>query len=391
MTPAGGPGASTVEPPGPEGAEVPAPVGAGDRGRDPWERYGWIIRAVWLVFLVFPVIALVSSDLSWWQAGLGLVLVACFTAVFVLGNEHLERRRRRCRPTSRLGAAYVLVLAVCGLGTVPLIGPGALSFLPFLVSFGMFALPVTWALCLLVGSVVLVAAVGLFVDPGEGTWIVAIIVFAVGVMSAGIRVVTDRSGQYEAMSRELALVAERERVARDVHDVLGHSLTVVTVKAELAERFVDLDPERAKAELAEIQTLSRQALAEIRATVGGLRAARLGDELASATTALTGAGIAAHLPDAANAVNAVDPRHRTVLAWVLREAVTNVVRHSDADECWVTLEGNRLVVRDDGRGLQGRPEGNGMRGIRERVEAAGGRLSLTTGDGGHGTVVEVVL
>ena len=80
-----------------------------------------------------------------------------------------------------------------------------------------------------------------------------------------------------------------------------------------------------------------------------------------------------------------------MLAWVLREAVTNVVRHSDADECWVTLEGNRLVVRDDGRGLQGRPEGNGVRGIRERVEAAGGRLSLTTGDGGHGTVVEVVL
>ena len=93
------------------------------------------------------------------------------------------------------------------------------------------------------------------------------------------------------MSRELALVAERERVARDVHDVLGHSLTVVTVKAELAERLVDLDPERAKAELAEIQTLSRQALAEIRATVGGLRAARLGDELASARTALAGAGI----------------------------------------------------------------------------------------------------
>jgi two-component system sensor histidine kinase DesK len=87
----------------------------------------------------------------------------------------------------------------------------------------------------------------------------------------------------------------------------------------------------------------------------------------------------------------VDPRHRTVLAWVLREAVTNVVRHSDADECWVELATNRLTVRDDGRGLGERPEGNGIRGLRERVEAAGGRLSIETGPQGHGTVLEVTL
>ena len=370
---------------------MPPPRADGGQGRDPWERYGWVIRAVWLVFLVFPVITLVSSDLSWWQVGIGLVLVGAFTTVFVLGAQHLERRERRCQPTAKLGAGYVLALIACGVGTVPLIGVGALSFLPFLVSFGMFALPMTWGLCLWAASVAVAAVVGLVVDSSEGTWVVAIIAFAVGAMTAGIRLVTDRSGQYVAMSRELALVAERERVARDVHDVLGHSLTVVTVKAELAERLVDLDPERAKAELVEIQTLSRQALAEIRATVGGLRAARLGDEITSARGALAGVGIAAHLPDEASAIDVVDPRHRTVLAWVLREAVTNVVRHSDADECWVELEGNRLLVRDDGRGLAGTPEGNGVRGIRERVEAAGGRLSFTTGSGGHGTVLEVVL
>ena len=111
------------------------------------------------------------------------------------------------------------------------------------------------------------AAAAVLADPDEGTWSVAIIVFAVGVMTGGVRLVADRGEDYERMSRDLAIVEERERVARDVHDVLGHSLTVVTVKAELAERLVDLDPERAKAELAEIQALSRQALAEIRATV----------------------------------------------------------------------------------------------------------------------------
>ena len=87
----------------------------------------------------------------------------------------------------------------------------------------------------------------------------------------------------------------------------------------------------------------------------------------------------------------VDPRHRMVLAWVLREATTNVVRHSDADACWVELESNRLTVRDDGRGLGERPEGNGIRGLRERVEAAGGRLAIETGPEGHGTVLEVTL
>jgi two-component system sensor histidine kinase DesK len=284
--------------------------------------------------------------------------------------------------------AYLTVLVACTVAMAALIGVGSLSFLPFVVSFGMFALPVVWAMAQGVVGVVVAALAAVFVAPGEDTWVVAIIVFAVGSMTAVIRLMSERGEQYQAMSRELALVAERERVARDVHDVLGHSLTVVTVKAELAERLVDLDPERAKAELAEIQALSRQALAEIRETVGGLRQARLDNELASARTALAGAGIEAHVPDDPAAV---DPRHRTVLAWVLREATTNVVRHSDADACWVELDSDRLTVRDDGRGLGGRPEGNGIRGLRERVEAAGGRLSLETGREGHGTVLEVRL
>jgi two-component system sensor histidine kinase DesK len=228
----------------------------------------------------------------------------------------------------------------------------------------------------------------LFLGEGEGGWFVAFIVLAIGVMTAGIRVLSDRGAQYEAMSRELDIVAERERVARDVHDVLGHSLTVVTVKAELAERLVDLDPDRARAELAEIQQLSRQALSEIRATVGGLRAARLDDELEAARSALSGAGIRADLPAGPEDV---DPRHRTVLAWVLREAVTNVVRHSEASSCRVELASNALRVIDDGRGLGDRPAGNGLRGLRERVVGAGGTLRVATPSDGRGTVLEVTL
>lgn len=356
-------------------------------GRNPWERYGWVVRGVWLVFLVFPVIALVGSPRPVWQVVVGLALVVVFAVTYVVGSTHLERLGRQPATTRRAVAILALLLA-CTVGSALIIGANSLGFLPFVVAFAMFALPIPSAIGVGVVATFVAGAAAVVTDPGEGTWSVAIIVFAVGVMTGGVRVVSDRGEEYERLSRDLAIVEERERVARDVHDVLGHSLTVVTVKAELAERLVDLDPERAKAELAEIQVLSRQALAEIRATVGGLRVARLGDELASARTALSGAGIEGHVPDDPSAV---DPRHRTVLAWVLREATTNVVRHSDADACWVELASNRLVVRDDGRGLGERPEGNGIRGLRERVEAAGGRIAIATGPEGHGTVLEVTL
>ena len=235
----------------------------------------------------------------------------------------------------RRGAAYLVVLRrAARSGTVPFIGAGALSFLPFIVSFGMFALPLRGHRCSASRASCRGGACAVFVDADEGTWVVAIIVFAVGVMTGGIRLVDRPQRGVRGGSRATRVVAERERVARDVHDVLGHSLTVVTVKAELADRLVDLDPERAKAELVEIQALAARRSPRSERPSGAC------GWPASATswpppTALAGAGIEAHVPDDADAV---DPRHRTVLAWVLREAVTNVVRHSDADACWVELD-----------------------------------------------------
>src|SRR5699024_3537237 len=147
-----------------------------------------------------------------------------------------------------------------------------------------------------------------------------------------------------------------------------------------AERLVDADPDAAKAELAQIRSLTRESLAEIRATVAGLRVARLADELDSARQALSDAGISAEVP---SAVDTVDPRHRLVLAWVLREAVTNVVRHSGAGRCRVELNARSLVVTDDGVGPGAAIEasaatrtraaagGTGLRGVAERVNGAG--------------------
>ena len=213
------------------------------------------------------------------------------------------------------------------------------------------------------------------------------IVAFVMVLMISARGAEQRRDEAEARQREaderLAVVAERERVARDVHDILGHSLTVMTVKTELAGRLVDIDPERAKAELAELHSLSRQALAEVRSTVGALRTPDLRTELASACTALTAAEIDADLP-----VDVDVPAVRgSLFAWALRESVTNVVRHSGASRCVVKVEPTRMTVRDDGRGIPDHAFGNGLRGLTERVESAGARLSVR-GDG-VGTTVEV--
>ena len=229
----------------------------------------------------------------------------------------------------------------------------------------------------------------------DDLWFFLLIYPMVGLTLILISALDQRAGRQRESQQRLTISEERERVARDVHDVLGHSLTVVTVKSELAERLVDVDPERAKAEMAEVRSISRQALAEIRATVAGLRVARLTDELAAAEQALTGAGMRLEVR---GSPEEVDPRHRIVLAWAVREAVTNVVRHSGARLCQITLGQDRLSVRDDGRGVSGRREGNGIGGLRERVEQQGGSVSLGpgapgTGDGarGSGTLLEVRL
>lgn len=248
-----------------------------------------------------------------------------------------------------------------------------------------FSLPRPWHW---VFGVVTIAAtvVAMIVTDDVREWLSFIfILIAIAVAVNAARFFVEQSEGYDDMRQGLAISAERERVARDVHDVLGHSLTVVSVKAALAERLVDLDPERAKSEIADIARLSRESLAEIRATVGGLRAAQLATELGAARDSLRSAGIDADIPPDAQVV---DPAHRTVLGWVLREAVTNVVRHSGAGRCRVELRAHGLVVEDDGVGIRDRRMGNGLRGLRERVEQSGGNFTIGSGSDGSGTRLE---
>jgi two-component system sensor histidine kinase DesK len=180
----------------------------------------------------------------------------------------------------------------------------------------------------------------------------------------------------------LAKVAERERIARDLHDVLGHTLSVITLKSELAGKLIDRDPQRAGKEIREVEEISRQALSDVRDAIRGYRSKGLIAELAQAKCTLETAGVAVRC-DASTTMK-LPAIQESVLSMAVREAVTNVVRHAQARTCNLRLEQRNgtcyLEIEDDGRGgFQN--EGNGLRGMRERVEMLGGTLTRNSQTG----------
>lgn len=194
----------------------------------------------------------------------------------------------------------------------------------------------------------------------------------------------------------LAQVAERERIARDLHDLLGHTLTVIAIKSELANRILSHDPERAAQEMRDVEQTARKALAEVREAVSGYRSEGFETEIARARRTLLSAEVQL-TTSIANVT--LQPAQANILCLALREAVTNIVRHAHASACNISLStlGNdlQLAVEDNGEGIS-REEGNGLAGMRERVRAAGGmievgRCSNADSGTGAGTRVAVVL
>ena len=175
---------------------------------------------------------------------------------------------------------------------------------------------------------------------------------------------------------KLEMVSERERIAHDVHDVLGHSLTVITLKADLARKLLHADPDRADAELEAIAQLSRSSLAEVRSTVTRLRIPDFSGEIQASERALQTASVTAKLPDAERALSAVGV-NSSLFSWVLREAVTNIVRHSQAGFCEVRVSNTGLEILDNGVGIPAEyAAGSGIKGMKSRVESAGGTLII---------------
>ena len=190
----------------------------------------------------------------------------------------------------------------------------------------------------------------------------------------------------------LAAVAERERIARDLHDVLGHTLSVIVLKAELAGRLIERDPQRAAQEIADVERTARTALSEVRETIGGFRSQGLAAEMELARKTLHSAGVALSCESALPQLNATG---ETVLCLAVREAVTNIVRHAQATHCricFASSEDGYHSLRIEDNGMQtALQEGNGLRGMRERVHSLGGRLSVSTHPGATGVALLIEL
>jgi two-component system sensor histidine kinase DesK len=190
--------------------------------------------------------------------------------------------------------------------------------------------------------------------------------------------------------RRLAALAERERIGRDLHDLLGHTLSLITLKAELANRVFERDPVAARREIADVERVARDALTQVRRAVTGIRAAGFAAELASAKLLLESNGICLNYELADVALPA---ETETALAMTVREAVTNIQRHAQATQARIALriDGERLVlaIEDDGRGGAMVP-GNGLTGMRERLAGIGAELRVQS-EKGKGTVVSASL
>jgi two-component system sensor histidine kinase DesK len=360
-------------------------------------RHGWLFAAIWLIYLADPVSAIHKHHGGPVQV-LGYVALAMFAVLYV---GVFVKGRRDPRPglwLLPLGKRLAIVSALLGLGllTLPAAGSHGLATGVYVSAASMMLLPVRYAWGL-VAVLVAAIATSAYVVPGWGSEGSGngLGVLLAGLAVFGMRLAFERNAQLVIARDEvaqLAVSAERERMARDMHDILGHSLTVITVKAELAGRLIDVDPARASAEIADLERLSREALADVRATIGGFREVTLARELANARSALTAAGIT---PDLPGAVDEVPGEHRELFGWAVREGVTNVVRHSGASRCTVRVSRDLVEVIDDGRGVSDcmpgtvgagaeQAPGHGLSGLRERARAAGATMSVGRGEGGSG-------
>jgi two-component system sensor histidine kinase DesK len=340
---------------------------------------GLLLGGIWLVFLsdAFSQAWARRADP---RADGGLVVLALFVVVYLVNFTHLRGAVWGARAMgsrwylNRIGLVYWAALALLAALATVTVGQEGASTWVFLAVSGL------WTFRLRVGLAIGAALVGIYefltfhVDGWDHNVSISMsIVLGMAAVTGGMLASQRQRALAEAREENarLAIQEERNRMARDVHDILGHSLTVITVKAELAARLLEVSPERARTEVADLERLARDALADVRQAVAGFRDMSLPAELARARSSLAAAGIEAELP---NATDAVPTELREVCAWALREGVTNVIRHSEASTCTVTLSERGITVADDGVGPRAGPPGTGLLGLRERATAAGAVL-----------------
>jgi two-component system sensor histidine kinase DesK len=374
-------------------------------------RYGHLVAYAFLILLIGPIGEIVGGRTwsSWLSAAVLTTFVTCFVLVVELGRHPgavktpgplatLPRSRRW------LVAALSFVLLALAIAASLLFGRGFLVLFLYVAPAVVFSLPVRYAAVALFAVAGAVAATEL-VRGWSATSAATIASWTLSIALTGfvslllrrrmmlIDELRAAQGEIARLAAADAVIEERLRFARDLHDLLGHSLSVIVLKAELARRLLDRgdDRDRVQAEIADLEQIARRALDEVREAVTGYRARSLAAELQHAHAALEAAGVAVHTRVTAPAL---PPDIDDLLAWVVREASTNIVRHSRARRADIELtvvDGSaRLEIRNDGVVPGAAPPGSGLVGLRERVALAGGQLTPASDAAGGFCVSAVV-
>ena len=357
--------------------------GAGRSGSRPWHRYRRHIvwdATVWVFLLVIPLVHLLLGSFAPWQRLLGIAGVMGFIVAYVWAFSTQDTRAVRAGDPLpdlpiRVLVGKLAALILFSALALPALGWWTTYFFPFFCSLVLFSTTLRRGIPTVITAVALLTAASLAWNTHpESRWMV------LGAALSGLtiiiaRIAVELQERRTSAERELALISQREAVGRDVHDILGHSLTVLTLKAEVARRLIERDPAAASRELDEVITLARGALADVRSAVTRLRSPDLANQVEATRTALSAAQIDVEMIGSAQDI---PERQRALLAWALREATTNVVRHARATNVTVHLAPGMLRVSDDGVGLAGDKPGNGLEGLRSRIEQEGGSLTMTS-------------
>ncbi|WP_311497622.1 sensor histidine kinase [uncultured Mobiluncus sp.] len=345
-----------------------------------------IMSHVWLGFLYFPISQALTLPLG--QKIISLILTTAFALAYVAAFSLSwrkpimgERNFRYFDGRHRLRKSDAVAFAVLVLTTllqVAVLGPlNSLAFLPFIAAAAPFTLPQTVGYIAGALTVLTSFLIPSFVPNGQEYFGLAITTSAVFMFVAGITFFIGSSIESQRQAGTRAILEERERVARDVHDVLGHTLTVIALKSELAGKLLERDPGRAHAELREITHLARESIEEVRQTVAGLKVQSLSEEITAASQALESAGIDLQREGSAwKDLDSIPAVNQAVFAWVIREATTNIIRHSAARRATIKLDRSSLTITDNGVGIPPDAAGHGLEGLKARVEQVGGTLSI---------------
>lgn len=342
--------------------------------------------SIWLVYLGFVFLEPYLDRAAWPVWGIAILSIAVFLPLYFGSFQRAARQPKQALAMMVAMAAlgFALVRFNIGAATYVIFSSAAAGF--------VFRRRRNAALYVIGIALALTSVMFLVRQPFE-YWMlfqpaIVLMVGLVNIVAAEERRrnLVLRRAQEEV--EEMAKLAERERIARDLHDVLGHTLSVIALKSELAAKLADIDPGRAFREIREVERVSREALTEVRSAVEGYRGRGLRGELQSAAQALRAAGVSL---DTDVPPVTLPAKQETVLALAVREAITNIVRHAAASTCRISLREEAgafvLSIKDDGIGGIPR-EGHGLSGMRERVAALGGTVAV---DGAHGLSLTVTV